>query len=64
MSSAFAEADVVERGARTNASQVPPIVSEAMVPEAGESGNGRNSDEQGSTTIPSSTDEDNLDPGQ
>lgn len=62
MSSAFAEADALERG--TTADQAPPIVVEAMVPEVDESGNGRNSDEPGSTTIPSSTDADDLDPGQ
>ncbi|KAG6356771.1 hypothetical protein INS49_014645 [Diaporthe citri] len=60
MSSAFAEAGALERG--TNTSQAPPIVVEAMAPEVDEIGNGSNSHEPGSTTIPSSTDEDDLDP--
>lgn len=62
MSSAFAEAGALERG--TNADQAPPVVAEAIVPEVDGVGNGRNSDEPGSTTIPSSTDEDDLEPGQ
>ncbi|KAK7718781.1 hypothetical protein SLS63_010387 [Diaporthe eres] len=60
MSSAFAEAGALERG--TNADQAPPVVAEAIVPEVDGNGNGRNSDEPGSTTIPSSTDEDDLEP--
>lgn len=62
MSIAFAEAGALERG--TNASQAPPVVAEAMVPEVDESGNGRNSVELGSATASSSAGEDDLDPGQ
>ena len=62
MSSTFAEADALERG--PNPSQMPPVVAEVVIPEVGQSGNSRNSDEQGSSTIACLGDEVDLDPGQ
>lgn len=60
MSIAFDGADILERG--TNANQVPQGVAEAMTPEVGQASNGRESDDQGSATIPFSTYGDELDP--
>lgn len=62
MSSAFADADVLERGTNTN--QVPPIVAEAASPEVGQIGNGRASVDQSSTMTTSSDPEHELNPGQ
>lgn len=60
MSSAFAEADVLERG---NTSQVQPTNAKAVIPEVGQSGNSRNSDDHGSSTVAPTVDGDDLYPG-
>lgn len=64
MSSAFAEANVLEMG--TNANQVPPVVAEAAIPDGGQSDKSGDSDGQGSRTIASPVveEEEDLDPGQ